>query len=153
MLREEKIKTVSEENEIQQDKKDLNQFQHNMQKNCLGILLVYSINDKRSFEDLENWIKDINAQKIYDNVYLVLIGNKCDLEKERKIYFEKGEKFALKYNMEFFETSAKDNININESFNALIDEVIYIYKDEFFELKTKEGKIIYKMEINIMVFF
>ena len=124
-----------------------------MQKNCLGILLVYSINDKRSFEDLENWIKDINAQKIYDNVYLVLIGNKCDLEKERKIYFEKGEKFALKYNMEFFETSAKDNININESFNALIDEVIYIYKDEFFELKTKEGKIIYKMEINIMVFF
>ena len=124
-----------------------------MQKNCLGILLVYSINDKRSFEDLENWIKDINAQKIYDNIYLVLIGNKSDLEKERKIYFEEGEKFALKYNMEFFETSAKDNININESFNALIDEVIYIYKDEFFELKTKEGKIIYKMEINIMVFF
>ena len=124
-----------------------------MQKNCLGILLVYSINDKRSFEDLENWIKDINAQKIYDNIYLVLIGNKSDLEKERKIYFEEGEKFALKYNMEFFETSAKDNININESFNALIDEVIYIYKDEFFELKTKEGKIMYKMEINIMVFF
>ena len=55
--------------------------------------------------------------------------------------------------MEFFETSAKDNININESFNALIDKVIYIYKDEFFEQKTKEGKIMYKMEINIMVFF
>ena len=55
--------------------------------------------------------------------------------------------------MKFFETSAKDNININEAFNALINEIVDVYKDEFFEQKTKEGKIIYKMEINIMVFF
>ena len=53
------------------------------------------------------------------------------------LIIEEGEKFALKYNMKFFETSAKDNININEAFNALINEIVDVYKDEFFEGEEK----------------
>ena len=143
LLKEEKIKIGSEEKKIKikiWDTAGQERFKSisiQYVKNCLGILLVYSITDKESFQNLDNWIKDVNDKKIYDNVPFVLIGNKCDLEKDRKVSKEEGEKFALKYNMKFFETSAKDNININEAFNALINEIVDVYKDEFFEGEEK----------------
>ena len=122
LLREEKIKIGSEEKKIKikiWDTAGQERFKSisiQYVKNCLGILLVYSITDKENFQNLDNWIKDVNDKNLYDNIPFVLIGNKCDLEKDRKESKEEGEKFALKYNMKFFETSAKDNININEEF-------------------------------------
>ncbi len=143
LLKEEKIKIGSEEKKIKikiWDTAGQERFKSisiQYVKNCLGILFVYSITDKESFQNLDNWIKDVNDKKIYDNIPFVLIGNKCDLEQDRKVSKEEGEKFALKYNMKFFETSAKDNININEAFNALINEIVDVYKDEFFEGEEK----------------
>ena len=100
-------------------------------KNCDGILLIYAINNKKTFENIENWLNEIENKKKKNNIPLVLFINKIDLEKEREVSFQEGEKLAQIYNMEFFECSAKDNINVNECFNCLIELIFQLYEDEF----------------------
>ena len=110
-------------------------------KNCLGIILVYSINNRDSLNSLEKWIKDIKDETYYEKFSLILIGNKCYLESERKVSKEEGEKFALKYNAKFFECSAKNNINVNQAFESLINDVVEKYQDEFINENDKRIKI------------
>jgi len=107
-------------------------------KNCLGVIFVYSITNKNSFNYIENYISELNKTKINDNIPFILIGNKCDLNNERKINFEKGKELALKYNMKFYETSAKNNININESFLELINDITKIYNKKFLKEESEE---------------
>ena len=101
-------------------------------KSCDGLLIVYAINDRKSFEKIDDWLKEVEEKKnTNSNVPLVLIGNKIDLENEREVSFQEGEKLAQIYNMEFFECSAKDKINVNECFNCLIELIFQLYEDEF----------------------
>ena len=101
-------------------------------KTCNGILLIYAINDRKSFENIEEWLKEVEEKKNTNNkVPLVLIGNKIDLENERVVSKEEGEKLAEKYNIEFFECSAKKGINVNEAFQYLVKMVFYVYEKEF----------------------
>ena len=88
-----------------------------------GIILVYDITDLDSFNNLNSWLVEIekNASK---NAYKILIGNKSDLENERKVQFSQGEEFAKQYGMKFFETSAKNSINVIEAFTAITKEII-----------------------------
>ena len=72
----------------------------------LGIL-VYAIDDKNSFNHLEQWIHDLRV--LADNTILVLIGNKSDLQ-DRKVSYDEGKAFAKKHNIQLFvELSAKTN--------------------------------------------
>ena len=87
-----------------------------------GIMMVYDITDLESFRYLDSWLKEIekNASK---NVYKILVGNKSDLE-NRKITFEKGKEFANLHGMKFFETSAKENRNVEEAFKEMTKDII-----------------------------
>ena len=115
-------------------------------KGANGILLLYDITNINSFKSLSNWLIDIekNSSK---NVKKILIGNKCDLNELRKIPMNKGKEFADTYNMKFIETSAKNNVNINECFNILGKELINNLdsksnkKDKIFHLNDDENII------------
>ena len=115
-------------------------------KGANGILLLYDITNVNSFKSLSNWLIDIekNSSK---NVKKILIGNKCDLNELRKIPINKGKEFADTYNMKFIETSAKNNVNINECFNILGKELINNFdsksnkKDKIFHLNDDENII------------
>ena len=115
-------------------------------KGANGILLLYDITNVNSFKSLSNWLIEIekNSSK---NVKKILIGNKCDLNDLRKIPINKGKEFADTYNMKFIETSAKNNVNINECFNILGKELINNIdlksnkKDKIFYLKDNENII------------
>ena len=107
----------------------------NMLKICKGILLVYSITDKDSFNNLESkWINEINDSVDVNNIPIVLIGNKKDLEDERVIEEQSAREFANKFNLKFFETSSKTGENVDLAFKELINEVVKsnnnIKKDE-----------------------
>ena len=91
-------------------------------KGAHGIILTYDVTDINSFKNIRNWIKQIE-QNAQNNVCKVLVGNKCD-KSDRVVSFEDGKKLAQDYGMEFFETSAKSNINVSETFTFLTKEIL-----------------------------
>ena len=108
-------------------------------RNCLGLLMVYSVDNIESFKNIEMWLKEVSEK--CDQKYkipLVLIGNKCDLEEN--VSEIEGRKLAEKYDMKFFLCSAKENINVQEAFQCLIDDIVNIRKSEFIVENKKEKK-------------
>ena len=103
-----------------------------------GVLVVYDITDRDSFENLNSWLIEIekNANK---NVYKLLIGNKCDLEDKRKVSFQEGKDFATSNGMQFIETSAKTDTKVKDAFEILTQEIIKasLTKDKGMEKKDK----------------
>jgi small GTP-binding protein len=85
-----------------------------------GILLMYDISKEDTFNGISLWLKDINEKN--KDVAIILVGNKCDLEDDnRKVPIEKGKELADSLSISFFETSAKFDINIKESFTNLVE--------------------------------
>ena len=90
-----------------------------------GILLMYDITNKKSFDAIPQWMKDIIENKGI-NFPIILIGNKCDLEDEREVTKDEGEQLAKNYGVSFFETSNKDDVNIKNVGTELINQIIQI---------------------------
>ena len=85
-------------------------------RNSSLAILVYSIENKESFENLENWLNDIKTQSSPD-IKIILIGNKVDLEDKRVVTKEMGEQFRNDHNLcLFMETSAKTGFNAQNLF-------------------------------------
>ena len=103
-----------------------------------GVLVVYDITDRESFENLNSWLIEIekNANK---NVYKLLIGNKCDLEEKRKVSYQEGKDFAESNGMKFIETSAKTASKVQEAFELLTSEIIKSNLNKERGLEKKEN--------------
>eukprot|EP00494_Astrolonche_serrata_P011502 UN11587 len=66
----------------------------------MGILLVYDVTDETSFQNIRNWMKNIE-QHASESVNKILIGNKCDIENNKAVDKEDGEKLAKEYGVQF----------------------------------------------------
>ena len=110
-------------------------------KGAHGIMMVYDITDLETFENLNSWLMEIekNASK---NVYKILVGNKCDMEKDRKVTFEQGKEFASQYGMKFFETSAKESTNVQEAFVAMTKEIIKEAQEKKIPIKNDDNNVV-----------
>ena len=111
----------------------------NFLKNIQGILLIYDLTDESSFISIDRWINNLENKLDIKNVPIILVGNKNDKEDERKISYEKGLKYAQKYNFKFFEMSAKTGENVNEAFLTLIHLYYDKNKEEFILENEKEN--------------
>ena len=101
------------------------------------ILFIYDISDKESFDSIPKWIQQVN-DVINKEVVFALIGNKLDLESNRKVTFEEGKKLAEKNKYVFQEVSAKTGDNFEKLFEVQIFEAVYNkFKKEFD--KREEG--------------
>ncbi|CAI5758993.1 unnamed protein product [Candida verbasci] len=85
-----------------------------------GFLLVYSINSRNSLEELQSFYEQILRVKDQDQVPVLVVGNKCDLEMERQVSYEEGLQLANSFGCPFLETSAKQRINVEEAFYDLV---------------------------------
>lgn len=98
-------------------------------RGAMGILLVYDVTDEASFGAVENWMRQIEANANKD-VIRVLIGNKSDCDdRDRKVTTAEGEAMAAKYGIKFFETSAKMNVNVDESFSTIASDIVSNLKE------------------------
>ena len=109
----------------------------NFYRNSSLAVLVYSIDNKESFSHIENWLNDLKSQANED-IRIILVGNKADLEDERKVTKEEGEKYRLDYNLDIFmETSAKTGQNAR---NVLIEAAKLLYQD-YLKLEENMNKV------------
>ena len=102
-----------------------------------GIVVVYDITDKKSFESITYWINEIEFLRA-DKPPVIILGNKADLEHLRQVKFKEGKDFADKIGAFFDETSIKDLTSIEHAFDIII-KTIYIQKVES-KCKTKNKK-------------
>ena len=106
----------------------------NFYRNTSLALIVYAINNEDSFKDIDMWLKELRTHASPD-VKVFLIGNKIDLENERKVTKEQGEEFSKKNCInKFTETSAKNGINAQSTFI----EIAYLLYQDFSKFKEDE---------------
>ena len=89
-------------------------------KNSKGIVIVFDVSEKATFEKLDTWMKMIKEEN--NDIPIVIFGNKCDIE-NRQVPKEEAEKYAESKGVLFFETSAKNNQGLNEGFRKLCENV------------------------------
>ena len=98
----------------------------NFYRNSSLAVLVYAIDNKESFTHVENWLNDLKSQAS-DDIRIFLVGNKSDLEEDRKVTREEGEKYKLDQHLDLFmETSAKTGQNAR---NVLVEASKLLYND------------------------
>ena len=109
----------------------------NFYRNSSLAVLVYAIDNKESFNHVENWLNDLKSQANPD-VRIFLVGNKADLEEDRKVQKEEGEKYKEDQHLDLFmETSAKTGHNAR---NVLVEAAKILYKDYLkFDENNKEN--------------
>ncbi|MCQ2820751.1 MAG: GTP-binding protein [archaeon] len=87
-----------------------------------GFIIAYDITDRPSFESITKWVQAINESASSDSKK-ILIGTKCDKD-GREVSSEEGKALADSIGSKFYETSAKDNINVTETFESLTMDIL-----------------------------
>ena len=99
----------------------------NYYKGANGIILIYDVTNAQTFENVKNWISQIK-EEANPNVVIYLAGNKIDLPEETKsVSTEAGQRMADEYKFPFTETSAKEGININETFEDIAERIDSVF--------------------------
>ena len=108
-------------------------------KNSTCVFIVYDITDKKTFDDVDIWLRDCR-EICFKNVLIYLIGNKSDLEDIRQVTYEEGKNYADENNLVFYETSALNGNNIEEIFiQSATDLVNKLESGEFNNDLTNSG--------------
>ncbi|KNC53069.1 GTP-binding protein SAS1 [Thecamonas trahens ATCC 50062] len=98
-------------------------------RGAMGIMIVYSATDADSFNNVRHWIRNIKEHAA-EGVCKILIGNKCDLKEKKVVEASRGQALADEYDMQFYETSAKADINVEDAFFALTEQVLAKLQNE-----------------------
>jgi small GTP-binding protein len=87
-----------------------------------GIVIIFDVTERRSFETIRAWVEDVDKWASQGTVK-ILVGNKTDLHDRRQVTTEEGEALAQELRMRYYETSARENYNVDEAFLGLAAEV------------------------------
>ena len=91
-------------------------------RNTNGIIFVYDVTCRKSFQSVKEWIKD---SELHDTGFeKILCGNKIDLKEKREVNFDELEEFGMKKKIEVMEISAKENIKIDDAFQKIINLIL-----------------------------
>ena len=100
----------------------------NYLKKADGVILVFDITERDSFNLINDWIEDLNKNNNINNIGKILLGNKIDLEDIRKIKIEEGKNLASSINCQYMEVSAKTGQNVKEALELIAKDTYQKYK-------------------------
>lgn len=106
-------------------------------RNSVGCLLVYDISNRDTFDHLHSWLDEAKCFSEPHGLIFILVGCKCDLEKERQVSIEEGKKFAQVNEMQFLEASAKIKHNVDQAFSTLARDIYKLIQKG--QLSPKSG--------------
>ena len=117
-------------------------------KGSKGAFVVYDISRKPTFENVDKWIRELKTNGSED-VLIMLVGNKSDLEDKREVQIDEVKKKAEQYKIAFCETSALDGKNIEHAFDSLIDEIAKkVENDKVNEIKVSQESLPITLDTN-----
>jgi Ras-related protein Rab-1A len=93
-------------------------------KGADGIVLIFDITDQNTFDKIQDWMNQINSNTQTNEIGLVLIGNKKDLENNRTVTYKDGEALGKELGIKYFETSALTGEGIKEAFEHVTKEIL-----------------------------
>jgi len=104
-------------------------------RNTNGIIFVYDITSRKSFKNVKDWIKDSELHDI--GFEKILVGNKIDLNDKREVNLDELKEYGIKKKIDVIEASAKNKINVDETFQKIVDLILNNKKEE--EILQKYG--------------
>jgi Ras-related protein Rab-1A len=87
-----------------------------------GIIIVYDVTDKESFNNVKHWIQEIDKYAA-EGVKKLLVGNKCDLQSKKVVSYDEAKELADQLEIQFMETSAKNSHNVEQAFQMMAGEI------------------------------
>ena len=102
---------------------------HSLTKNFYrkadGIIIVYDITNKESFERIQDWVKSVyDNTDTYKEIQMIIVGNKIDLEERREVSKEEGLKIGKYFEIDFFEASAKNAEGVRNFMIKIIEDIL-----------------------------
>ena len=88
-------------------------------KGANGVLLIYDVCDRKTYERIGFWMDELKQNNEIEQLYIILVGNKIDLEEKRVVTREEAEKYAEDNNINYIEVSAKTGEGILDLFNEV----------------------------------
>ncbi|XP_065885553.1 ras-related protein Rab-31-like isoform X1 [Dysidea avara] len=98
-------------------------------RKATAAIIVYDITDLQSFEDAKEWVEELH-NNVGTNVVLYIVGNKCDLQEQRKVPMETLEEYARSLQVLYGETSAAHDIGIQDIFTLIVENIVRLHRNE-----------------------
>ncbi|XP_012606014.2 ras-related protein Rab-42 [Microcebus murinus] len=92
-------------------------------RNVVGVLLVFDVTNRKSFEHIQDWHQEVMATQGPDKAIFLLVGHKSDLQSTRCVSAQEAKELAASLGMAFIETSAKSNSNVDLAFDTLANAI------------------------------
>lgn len=102
-----------------------------------GIIIVYDVTNKDSFDNVRQWMQEIE-KFASENVNKLLVGNKSDLEEQREVTYDEGVELAKKFDIPFLEVSAKNALHVDDTFTTMATEIQARFLKEKSQKKDKK---------------
>lgn len=93
-------------------------------RNAAVAIICFDITNEESFNKMKDWMDELTAHNRQDGIILTIACNKIDMEGSRVVSRIRAEEYATKMNALLFETSAKENIGVEDMFKKISDEIV-----------------------------
>lgn len=103
----------------------------------MGGLLVFDLTNRKTFDHVREWHKEVSEHILPHHMVFILIGHKSDLNKDRKVSRDEAEHLAAELGIRYVETSAKCNSNVDRAFELLTRDIYELMK--MGEIVTRDG--------------
>ncbi|XP_040563723.1 ras-related protein Rab-27A [Lepeophtheirus salmonis] len=108
-------------------------------RDAMGFILVFDLTEEQSFYDVTTWLDHIRTHAYYEDPFIILCGNKADLENERVISKETANDFANNNNLLYYETSANTGAGFNDAIESLLDLIMERIKRDKLEYSSHQN--------------